>query len=128
MKAINVLTLTHEKAPLAKLVMLGLVAGAALLAAPTQANAQVAFGLRLGQARVGVYAPAQTYYAPEPAYYAPAPPAYYAPAFGYYNRGYDRHEEWEREHRDFDRHEEWEREHRDFERRDRDDHRDWDRH
>ncbi len=159
MKATNVLNklnVANVKALFTKVALIGFAAGGALLITPAKANAQVAFGFRVGHARVGVYAPGPAYYAPAPAYYAPAPeyyqvqPRYAVPAYGYANgNGYYRHEEWEREHRDFDRHDfnqdrrdldrhdfdhhDFERhdfEHHDFDHQDerRDDHRDWERH
>ena len=73
---------TNLKAILTKTAMVGLVAGAALMAAPQKANAQVAIGIHFGHRPVYV-APAP-YYVPPVAY----GPAYVAPAYGYY--GYDR--------------------------------------
>lgn len=80
-----------------------LVAGAALTAAAPAANAQVAFGVRIGGPR---------YYAPVPVpayrtygYVAPAYPAYGYVAPGYWDRrpveNWRAREAWE--HRDFDR-------------------------
>jgi hypothetical protein len=101
MKTTNVLNFSNAKALITKAAMVGLVAGAALLAAPTKANAQVAFGLRIGHARVGVYGPGPAYYNPGPVYYGPRP-VYVAPAYGYgyygapgYRRDWDRRD-WDR--------------------------------
>jgi hypothetical protein len=100
MKIANALRLSNVKTLFPKAALLGLVAGAAFLAAPQKANAQVAFGVRVGPARVFV--------APRPIYVAPrryyAPPVYVAPApvygYGYYHRDfYDRR--WD--HRRFER-------------------------
>ena len=78
---------TNLKALLTKAAIAGLVAGAAFMAAPQQANAQVAVGLRFGHARVGVYAPGPVYAEPY-RYYAP-PPVYVAPpVYGYYGGRY----------------------------------------
>lgn len=148
MKTTNALHAGSLKTLFIKLALISLVAGAALLATPARANAQVAFGFRIGPARVGVYAPGPAYdaptygyYAPAPAYYAPEP-VYAAPAYGYYtDSGYGRHEAWTREHGDFD-HRHFDHDRRDFDRRnssryeedrrdeghhERDEHRGWDR-
>jgi hypothetical protein len=100
MKITNVLNLANAKALLTRAAMVGLVAGAAFMATPAKANAQVALGLRIGHARVGVYAPGPAYYNPAPVYYNPGP-VYVAPAYGYaygYRPDYNRY----RDHRDFD--------------------------
>ena len=70
MKIINALNL---KAVFTKAAIVGAVAGAALLATPAKANAQVAIGIHFGHRPV--------YVAPAPYY---APPVYAAPAYGYY--------------------------------------------
>ena len=106
MKISNVLHLADAKTLITRAAMVGLVAGAAFLATPAKANAQVALGLRIGHARVGVYAPGPAYYNPGSAYYNPAPvyynpgPVYVAPApvYGY---GYRHDHDWARDHRDF---------------------------
>ncbi len=74
-----------------KTAAVALVAGAALLATPQRANAQVGIGFHVGHARVGVgYAPVYPYAAP-----VYAPPVYgygyAAPVYGYYGHGYYGH-------------------------------------
>ena len=112
--------ITNVKAMVAKMFTVGLVAAAIVVAAPTKAQAQVTFGVRVG--------PPVAYYGggySNPSY------DYRNPQYGYYGRDYDRerHEamerrrDWERReyfehHRDFDRD-------RDYDRRDRDDRRDY---
>jgi hypothetical protein len=75
MKLTNVLTLTTVKAVLTRTAMAAVVAGAAFLAAPTQANAQVAWGVRVGPVAI----------ARRPVYIAPVP-VHVAPAYGYYGQ------------------------------------------
>ncbi len=68
--------ITNVKAMFAKVFTVGLLAGAFAIAAPTKADAQVAFGVRVG--------PVAVYHRP-PVY----PPAYVGPAYGYgYGYGY----------------------------------------
>lgn len=95
MKLINALKFTNLKALFTKTAMVGLVAGAAFMAAPQKANAQVAFGVHFGRP---IYR--RPYYAP-PVYIAPVGPAYaYGPAYyGYDHRYWDRREHWDRDHR-----------------------------
>jgi hypothetical protein len=101
MKLTNALKLNNVKELTTKAAMVAVLAGAAFLATPTKANAQVALGVRIGHARVGVgvgyVAPRPYYGAPYGPVYAPpvyAPPVYVAPAaaYGYYGPGvvYDR--------------------------------------
>lgn len=123
MKTNRVLHVDSLKALFTKVALIGFVAGVALLATPVKANAQIAFGFRIGHARVGVYAPGPAYYAPSYGYYAPAPayyppePVYGAPAYGYYNdNAYDRHEGWERDHHHYD-HRHFDNDRRNFDRR-----------
>lgn len=118
--------ITNVKAMVAKVFTVGLVAAAIVVAAPTKAEAQISFGVRVG---------------PPVAYGRPdyAGPVYAVPAYGYYGSGYYGRD-YDRERReDFDRRRDWERreyfEHqRDFDRRDwndrhdRDDRRDRDNH
>lgn len=119
MKLTNALNLVNAKAFFTRAAMVGLVAGAAFMATPAKANAQVAFGLRVGHARVGVYAPGPVYYNPAPVYYNPAP-VYAAPAYGYGYEGYRHDRDWDRDRRDFDRRD-YDHDRRDFDRdRDRD--------
>lgn len=111
--------ITDVKAMVAKMFTVGLVAAAIVVAAPTKAEAQVSFGVRVG--------PPVAYYGNG---YSNPQYGYGNQQYGYYGRDYDRerHEamerrrDWERReyfehHRDFDRG-------RDFDRRDRDDYRD----
>ncbi len=95
MKLTNTLKLTHIKSAVARAAVVTLVAGAALLATPTKANAQVAVGFRVGHVAVGVGIPGPVYVAPRPYYPAPV---YVAPApvYGYYGPRvvYDRHFGW----------------------------------
>lgn len=104
------LSIVNVKALLTRAAVAGVVAGAAFLAAPQKANAQVAFGVQFGRPvyRGPVYrGPAYrrpVYAAPVygPRYYAPAPVvAYgygYSPGFGYDRHlAWERHERWEHE-------------------------------
>ncbi len=141
MKIANMLRISDVKAHFTKAAIAGLFAGAAFMAAPQKASAQVAFGIEIGHPgyvrRVPVYQQpyVETYAANT--FYAPAPYAY---------AGYDadRRRDWDRhefeEHRDFRRDDrDFRRDDRDFRHDDRDfrrddrafrrddDHRDWDR-
>jgi len=90
MKLTNALTFNTVKAVLTRTALATVVAGAAFLATPTQANAQVAWGVRIGPVAI----------ARRPIYIAPAP-VYVAPAYGYYGPRvfYDRRfHDWD--HRD----------------------------
>jgi hypothetical protein len=118
--------ITNVKAMVAKMFTVGLVAGAIVIAAPTKAQAQVSFGVRVGNA---------PYYAPPYARPVPVAPVYgyaggyYAPE---YRHDFDRDRDWDRR-RDWERHEYyehhgWDRRDHDFDRRDRDDYRDRDDH
>jgi hypothetical protein len=83
--------ITNVKAMVAKVVTVGFLAAAFVVAAP-KAEAQVRFGVQFG---------APVYVAPRPVYVEPRP-VYVEPRFGY---GYDarfRHDEWVR-HEAFDR-------------------------
>lgn len=122
--------ITNVKAMVAKMFTVGVVAAAIVVAAPTKAEAQVRFGVRVG--------PPVAYYGngySNPSY------DYRNPQYGYYGRDYDRdydrerseaierRRDWERReyfehHRDFDRGRDFDRRDRDFDRRDRDDYRD----
>ena len=95
MKIANVVNAKSFKAMVAKVFTVGLLAGAVSIAAPTKAQAQVSFGVRVGPAR-GYYGPAYR----RPVVVAPAPVygGYYAP--GFYGPRYD-HYAWDRRH--FDR-------------------------
>jgi hypothetical protein len=111
MKIVNALTNTNVKALFTRTAMAVFVAGAALMATPAKANAQVSFGIRVGRPH---YAPAPIYVAPRPIYVPPvrvyAPGVYVAPAYGYYDRRAEfyRHHDWDR-HRDWDRDRDWDR-------------------
>ncbi len=72
--------LSNLKAAAAKVFTVGLLAGAVALAAPSKAEAQVAFGVRIGGP---VYA--HGYYGPRP-YVAPYGYYGYAPRHFYYDR------------------------------------------
>ena len=80
--------------------MIGLVAGAAFMAAPAKANAQVAVGIRFGRPiyRRPIYVAPPVYVAPVgPAYAYGYGPAYYGPrGYAYDHRGWDR-----RDHRGY---------------------------
>ena len=95
MKIANVVNAKSFKAMVAKVFTVGLLAGAVAIAAPTKAEAQVSFGVRVGPA-VGYVGPVYR----RPVYVAPAPVygGYYAP--GFYGPRYD-HYAWDRRH--FDR-------------------------
>jgi hypothetical protein len=77
MKLANALKLNNVKTAVTRAAAVALVAGAAFLATPAKANAQVAFGFRAGHVRVGVGIPGPVYVAPRPYYPAPV---YVAPA------------------------------------------------
>ncbi len=116
---------SNVKALFTKAALAGLVAGAAFMAAPQKANAQVAFGIQLGRpgyvARVPVYQ--QPYVETYNAGYYAAPAPY---AYGFDGRrDWDRHEFEERREHEYREHEYREHEYRggDHDR----DHRDWDR-
>ena len=83
MKLTNALKLNNVKTALTRAAAVALVAGAAFLATPAKANAQVAVGFRAGHVAVGVGIPGRVYAAPAPYY---AAPVYVAPApvYGYY--------------------------------------------
>jgi hypothetical protein len=101
MKIANSFKLANVKALFTKAAMIGLVAGAAFMAAPAKANAQIAVGIRFGRP---IYR-RPVYVAPVPIY---AGPAYgYAPAYGY-----DRRPDWDRDHR-YDRGRDFDRDHSD---------------
>ena len=93
-----VMKLTKMKAMVAKVMAVGLAAGALALAAPQKAEAQVSFGVQVGYPPVYAYGPGYAY-----------PPDYYARR-DYYERlriqrereAWERHEAWEHR-RDFDR-------------------------
>jgi len=94
MKIANVVNANSFKAMVAKVFTVGLLAGAVAIAAPTKAQAQVSFGVRVGPAR-GYYGPVYR----RPVYVAP--PVYggfYGP--GFYGPRFDRYA-WD--HRRFDR-------------------------
>ncbi len=108
MKIVNALTANIE-AVLTRTAMVALVAGAAFMATPAKANAQVSFGVRVGPV-VGGYGyvrPRPIYVEPRPVY---VPPVYGAPVYGYYGArpGYDRHDAWVR-HEELDRRHDWDR-------------------
>jgi len=83
MKLTNALKLTNVKTAVTRAAAVALVAGAAFLATPAKANAQVAFGFRAHHVAVGVGLPGPVYVGPRRYY---APPVYVAPApvYGYY--------------------------------------------
>jgi hypothetical protein len=87
MKIANVVNAKSFKAMVAKVFTVGLLAGAVSIAAPTKAEAQVSFGVRVGPA-VGYVGPVYR----RPVIVAPAPVyGYYGPAFygrGFYGRPY----------------------------------------
>jgi hypothetical protein len=95
MKLIKALKLTNVKTVITRAAAVALIAGAAFLATPAKANAQVAVGFRAGHVRVGVGIPGPVYVAPRPYYRAPV---YVAPApvYGYYGPRvvYDRRFGW----------------------------------
>ncbi len=95
MKLINALKLTNVKTAVTRAAAVALVAGAAFLATPAKANAQVAVGFRAGHVAVGVGIPGRVYVASRPYY---AAPVYVAPepVYGYYGPRvvYDRHLGW----------------------------------
>ena len=66
--------LTNVKAMVAKVFTVGLLAGAFAIAAPTKADAQVAFGVRVG--------PVAVYHRP-PVYVGPAYPYGYGYGYGF---------------------------------------------
>jgi hypothetical protein len=103
MKLTNALKLNTVKTLTTKAAMVAVLAGAAFLATPTKANAQVAFGVRVGHVGVGYVAPRRYYVAPYERVYAP--PVYVAPApvYGYYGPRviYDRRHDWDRHDRRF---------------------------
>jgi hypothetical protein len=80
MKLTNAITLNTVKTAVTRAAAIALVAGAAFLATPAKANAQVAVGFRAGHVRVGVGIPGPVYAVPRPYYPAPR---YVAPAPGY---------------------------------------------
>jgi hypothetical protein len=90
MKLINPLKLNTVKTTLTRTAAVALVAAAAFLATPAKANAQVAFGVRVGPVAVyhrgPVYArPYVRPYVRPYGYYAPAPVIVeQTPAYGYY--------------------------------------------
>ncbi len=101
--------MANVKAMVAKMFTVGLLAGAVAIAAPQKAQAQVAFGLRVGPVVVhgGPVYPAPVY-----GY------GYAAPAYGYYgHEGYARPYGWDRREA-FDRREDRREEFRRDERRD----------
>jgi hypothetical protein len=86
MKLTHALKLTNVKTTVARAAAVALVAGAAFLATPAKANAQVAFGFRTHHVAVGVGLPGPVYGGPGRYY---APPVYVAPAPVYsFERGY----------------------------------------
>jgi hypothetical protein len=92
MKIANIVNAGSVKTMVAKLFTVGLLAGAFAIAAPTQAKAQVAVGVRFGAPPV--YGP----FYHRPVYVAPRPVVgFYGPAF--YGPRYDRFA-WD--HRRFD--------------------------
>jgi hypothetical protein len=109
MKIVNALTNTNVKALFTRTAMAVVVAGAALMATPTKANAQVSFRIRVGRP---YYAPAPIYVAPRPIYVPPvrvyAPGVYVAPGYGFPGGYYDRRADFYRHH-DWDRRRDWDR-------------------
>jgi hypothetical protein len=95
MKLINALKLNNVKTAVTRAAAIALVAGAAFLATPAKANAQVAVGFRAGHVGIGVGIRGSVYVAPRRYY---APPVYVAPApvYGYYGPRvvYDRRFGW----------------------------------
>jgi hypothetical protein len=98
MKITNRFQIANVKALFTKAATVALVAGAAFMAAPQKANAQVAFGIQFGRP---IYR--RPYYvAPAPVYVRPyAAPVYVGPGYGYgyYHHDWDRRREWERDRR-----------------------------
>ena len=79
------MNMTNLKATVAKVFTVGLLAGAVAIAAPAKADAQVAFGVRVGPVFVG---------------HRYAPPVYVGPAYGYGYYG-PRYYHYDRFHRGY---------------------------
>jgi hypothetical protein len=77
MKLTNALKLNHVRTAVTRAAAIALVAGAAFLATPAKANAQVAVGFRDHHVGVAIGFPGPVYVAPRRYY---APPVYVAPA------------------------------------------------
>jgi hypothetical protein len=108
MKINNRFQIANVKALFTKAATVAIVAGAAFMAAPQKANAQVAFGIQFG--RPAYRRP--VYVAPAPVYVQPSYEARYyaAPRYGFSygylehrDRAWDRRREFERDHHDWDR-------------------------